>query len=93
MCASARVPFGTNRVFSLGVLQKRANEAGLRLKIVFFSRSHAAWESNFAKVALKALAQAHFYFGGEWVVSSRILVFLLLFGGRPNVFVVFGRVL
>ena len=79
MCASARVPFGTNRVFSLGVLQKRANEAGLRLKIVFFSRSHAAWESNFAKVALKALAQAHFYFGGELVLFSGILAFFASF--------------
>ena len=60
---------------------------------VFFWRSHAAWESNFAKVALKALARARFHFGGEWVVSSRILVFLVLFEGRPCVFDVFGRVL
>ena len=89
----SRPPFGRNRVFSLEVSQKCANECALSVGSVFFSRSHAAWESNFAKVALKALAQAHFYFGGELVLFSRILIFLLLFGGRPNVFVVFGRVL
>ena len=60
---------------------------------VFFSRSHAAWESNFTKVALKALAGARFHFGGEWVVYSRILVFLVLFEGRSSIFVVFVRVL
>ena len=32
---------------------------------VFFWPPHAAWESNFAKVALKALGRGHFYFGAE----------------------------
>ena len=49
---------------------------------VFFWRSHAAWESNFAKVALKALRARHFQFGGELVVLSRILAFFVLFSGR-----------
>ena len=49
---------------------------------VFVWRSHAAWESNFAKVALKALRARHFHFGGELVVLSRILVFFVLFSGR-----------
>ena len=92
MCELSRVPFGRNVRFSLEVSQKffwSEPKRGRR----FFWRSNAAWESSFAKVALKALGRCHFHFGGEWVVFSRILVFLLLFGGRPNVFVVFGRVL
>ena len=56
-------------------------------------RSRPAWESNSQKVALKALEGCHFYFGGEWVVSLRILVFLELFEGRSSIFVVFVRVL
>ena len=48
----------------------------------FFWRSHAAWESNFAKVALKALGAREFHFGGELVVLSRILAFFVLFSGR-----------
>ena len=51
---------------------------------VFFSRSRAAWESNFAKVALKALARGQFHFGGELVVLSIILTFFVLFSGRGH---------
>ena len=78
----SRPPFGRNRVFSLEVSQKCANGGALSVGSVFFSRSHAAWESNFAKVALKALARGHFHFGGELVVLSRILAFFVLFSGR-----------
>ena len=49
---------------------------------VFFWPPHAAWESNFAKVALKALARGQFHFVGELVVLSRILAFFVLFNGR-----------
>ena len=93
MCASSRAPFWQNRVFSLEVSQKSQTGVNSEREAFFFSRSHAAWESNLQKVALKALAEAYFFFGGEWVVFSRILVFLVLFGGRPSVFVVFVRVL
>ena len=41
------------------------------MRSVFFSRSHAAWESFFSKVALKALAEADFFFGGESSFFSR----------------------
>ena len=93
MCASSRAPFWQNRVFSLEVSQKSQTGGKPEREAFFFWRSHAAWESNFTKVALKALAEARFHFGGEWVVFSRILMFLVLFEGRPSVFVVFVRVL
>ena len=57
----------------------------------FFLRSHVAWESNFAKVALKALAEAYFFFGGELVVFSRILIFFGSFRVLHQIFVVFAR--
>ena len=70
MCASSRAPFWQNRVFSLEVSQKCVNPRKMSARSVFFSRSHAAWESNFTKVVLKALAEAYFFFGGAWVVFS-----------------------
>ena len=94
MCVpSSGVFFGLFLRFSLGVSQKYDNIAKIRAGSVFFWRSQAAWESNFQKVALKALARARFHFGGEWVVFLRILLFSVLFEGRLSVFVVFVRVL
>ena len=52
----------------------------------FLSRSHAAWESNFAKVALKAQGGGHFYFGAESSFFREINVILRF----SVVFVVFG---
>ena len=57
------------------------------------SRSGAAWESNFQKVALNVIPLAHFFGRAEWALQSRILVFLVVFAGRLCTFVVFGRVL
>ena len=62
--------------FSVEVSQKWQNIRNIATGSCFFSRSHAAWESNFAKLALKAQAGRHFYFGGEWGVLSGILAFL-----------------
>ena len=93
MCRLVAVIFWRFLRFSLGVSQKYENIAKIRAGSPKKSRSRPAWESNFQKVALKALPPARFHFGGEWVVSSRILVFLVLFEGRPSVFDVFGRVL
>ena len=82
-------PFGRIFVFSLEVSQKSSNEVGLRAKIVFGSRSHAAWESFFSKVALKALAEAEFFFGGESSFFREISnIFMLL-----SIFVLLARVL
>ena len=85
----SRPPFGRNRVFSLEVSQKCANECALSVGSVFFSRSHAAWESFFSKVALKALAEAEFFFGGESSFFREIShIFMLL-----SIFVLLARVL
>ena len=89
MCASSRAPFWQNRVFSLEVSQKSPNPRKIRAGSVFFSRSHAAWESNFTKVALKALAEAEFLFGGESSFFREIShIFMLL-----SIFVLLARVL
>ena len=85
----SRDPFWQNVRFSLEVSQKWSNDRALRAGSVFFSRSHAAWESNFTKVALKALGEAEFFFGGEssfFREISNIFMFL-------SIFVLLARVL
>ena len=57
------------------------------------SRSGAAWESNFRKVALNVMRLARFFLRGEWALQQRILLFLVVFGGRLCTSVVFGLVL
>ena len=89
MCASPRAPFWQNRVFSLEVSQKSPNPRNIRAGSVFFSRSHAAWESFFSKVALKALGEAEFLFGGESSFFREISNILMLL----SIFVLLARVL
>ena len=72
----SRALFGRNVRFRLEVSQKLFFCRGLSVGSVFFWRSHAAWESIFAKVALKALARGHFYFGGESSFFREINVIL-----------------
>ena len=56
---------------------------------VFFWPSRAAWESNFAEVALKAQGRGHFYFGAESSFFREISnIFMLL-----SIFVLLARVL
>ena len=81
MCAPCWDPFDRNRVFSIEVSQKWQNLLRIAAASKIFQRSHAAWESNFAKVAFKALGNRHFHFGGELGVLSGILAFFVLFGG------------
>ena len=93
VCPLVAVIFWRFLRFSLRVSQKCANQRKIATGIAKKSCSRPAWESNSEKVALKALARARFHFGGEWVVYSRILVFLVLFEGRSSIFDVFVRVL
>ena len=84
-----RAPFWQNRVFSLEVSQKSPNPRNISAGSVFSSRSHAAWESFFSKVALKALGEAEFVFGGESSFFREISHnFMLL-----SIFVLLARVL
>ena len=89
MCAVSWVRFGRNRVFSVEVSQKSAIDAKPSAGSVFFSRSHAAWESFFSKVVLKAEGEADFFFGGESsFFREKSHIFMLL-----SIFVLLARVL
>ena len=56
----------------------------------------AFWHSvgiEFSKSCFKLALNARFHFGGEWVVYTRILMFLLVFGSRLAAFGIFNKLL
>ena len=64
VCVVAGPLWKESRFWLRGVA-KVENPRRSRVGSVSFWPSHAAWESNFAKVTLKALAGGHVYFEGE----------------------------